>query len=229
MRDQIITGVICLVVGLAIGFWGANALNKGSLYHGADASSFPPGFNGAGMGQINPSTMQPDIQQILDAAQNDPNSFVAQMKAGDLYAQIGKFDEAISYYQKGVTLKEDDHQANLVLANALFDAGRFEESGERYQRALSLKPDDNNARTDLAATFVERKQPDLDRAIAELKTVLEKDPAHEASLYYLGIAHHRAARAEEAQVALSQLEQANPSSPLVGRLRQHLENSPSTQ
>jgi cytochrome c-type biogenesis protein CcmH/NrfG len=117
----------------------------------------------------------------------------------------------------------------LVLANALFDAGRFEESGERYQRALSIQPDDNNARTDLAATFVERKQPDLDRAIAELKTVLEKDPAHEASLYYLGIAHHRAARAEEAQVALSQLEQANPSSPLVGRLRQHLENSPSTQ
>jgi tetratricopeptide (TPR) repeat protein len=72
----------------------------------------------------------------------------------------------------------------------------------------------------LGITFVERENPDLDRAIEEFQTSLQMNPKHEPTLYNLGAAYFKKGNKDEANKILTQLETINPQSQLVGRLQQ---------
>lgn len=218
---EIFIGVSCLAIGLVTGFYTANTLNRDQASTGS-----PAGTNAAADApavSIPASGMQADVTATLSAADNEPQSFAAQMKAGDMYAQIGRFEKAIEYYKRGVVINPSNFQANVVLANALFDSQQFEEAEAYYSKALQINPNDANARTDLGTTFVERPSPDYDRAIVEFKKAREVDPDHLPSLYYLGIANLRKGDRDGAKKILADLEKAGPTSDLVGRLRQNIE------
>lgn len=167
--------------------------------------------------------MQSDVSATLDRANAEPQSFAAQMKAGDMYSQIGRYDQAVEFYKRGVLINPSNFRANVVLANALFDSQKFEEAEGYYAKALQVEPNDADARTDLAATLIERASPEFDRAIAELKKVRESAPSHKPSLYYLGIATLRKGDRAGAQTILAQLEKIDPASELVGKLRQNID------
>jgi tetratricopeptide (TPR) repeat protein len=79
-------------------------------------------------------------------------------------------------------------------------------------------------RTDLGITFVERENPDLDRAVKEFQTSLETNPRHESTLYNLAVAYLKKGKFEETQQVLRQLEDVNPQGQLVKRLKQILVN-----
>lgn len=216
-------GLIGLLVGLTVGFFATNAINRDAATRAAgDPVQLDSTAPAGGQTPLQGAQMQ-DVTETLTKAEQEPQNFVAQMKAGDMYAQIGRFDKATEFYKRGLVLKPSDFAANVVVANALFDTGNFEEASEYYTKALDIKPDDLNARTDLGATFVERAEPDYSKAIAEFEKALAVEPKHEPSLYYLGVANARKGDKQAAQKALEQLKGANPSSALVGRLEQNID------
>ena len=222
MQRNILFGIVGLAIGLAIGFFAANSINRQDDLNASSAnnSSLRPAPEAPGQSS---GGMLADVDQMIQTAESEPQNFVAQMRTGDMYAKIGKFDSAIEFYKRGILLKPDDFNANVVLANALFDSQRFEEASDYYAKAVKINGADVNARTDLGTTFVERSSPDYERAIKEFKAALEIDPKHEPTLYYLGIAYLRKGEKEKADRTLAELEKANPASPLVSRLRQNIE------
>lgn len=217
---EILIGVLCLLIGLAGGFFAANSLNREQVIASGQAN--PTNSNPSTV-SVPADGMEADVNATLTAAESDPQNFAAQMKAGDMYAQIGRFEKAVEFYKRGVLINPANLQANIVLANALFDSQKFEEAEAYYSKALQIDPTDANARTDLGATFVERPEPNYDRAMAEFKTVRKADPSHLPSLYYLGIATLRKGDRNGANQILKELEQAGPTSELVGKLRQNIE------
>jgi cytochrome c-type biogenesis protein CcmH/NrfG len=220
MQKHFITGILGLIVGLAVGFVGANKINRDSAAPAAD-----PAMSTAGapnVSTVSPGAAQADVAAMIERAQNEPQNFAVQMDMGQMYAKIGRFDKAAEFYRKGLAINPNNFQANVVLANALFDGRQFEEAEKAYSRALEIDPKDVNARTDLGTTFVERANPDYDRAIKEFDTALSIDPKHEPSLYYLGIAYFRKGDKAGAEKALQRLKDANPSSDLISRLTQNL-------
>ncbi|HEX6123913.1 MAG TPA: tetratricopeptide repeat protein [Pyrinomonadaceae bacterium] len=219
MQKHILTGIVGLVVGLIGGFAGANALNRNYVSQPAQAS---PQQAVAPQQTTGGSQPLPDVANMLLKAESEPQNFAVQMRTGDMYARIGRFEQAIEFYKKGISLRPQDFNANVVLANAYFDSGAFDNAAEYYSKALALNPSDVNARTDLGATYVERAAPDYDRAIKEFTTTLESDPTHAPSLYYLAVAQFRKGDVAEAQKTLSRLERTNPNSDLVERLRQNI-------
>lgn len=231
MQGKLLYGVGGLIIGLVAGFFAANSLNRGSAVSPSSTTAsigqVPPGAVQGNNGQ--PGGMQGDVAQTLQTAESEPANFVAQMQAGDMYAQIGRFDRAIEFYSKGVGLNPQNAAANIVLANAYFDSQNFEEAERYYSKALVLEPNNLNARTDLGATFVERKSPDYGRAIEEFRKVLQQDPKSAPTLYYLGIAQQRKGDTGEAQKTLVELEKNHPQSELVNRLRQNLSAKQPTQ
>lgn len=231
MQGKLTYGVGGLIIGLAAGFFAANSLNRQAAVSAPPSNSVVgsvPGAPSAGSsGQ--PGGMQGDVAQTLQIAEAEPGNFVAQMQAGDMYAQIGRFDKAIEFYTKGVGLNPQNAAANIVLANAYFDSQRFEDAEKYYSKALEIEPNNVNARTDLGATFVERKIPDHDRAIQEFRKALEQDPKSKPTLYYLGIAQLRKGDRAEAEKALAELERNDPQGELVNRLRQNLYAKAATQ
>lgn len=222
MQKHIVFGLGGIVIGLAAGFYAANAINKNASHQtqATTAASQPMPADGS----TSPSGgMQADVSEILQKAEAEPNNFAVQMQTGDMYAQIGRFEKAIEYYQRGLAIKPEDFQANVVTANAYFDARNFEKAADHYTKALLINPKDINARTDLGATFVERPTPDYDRAIKEFRTALDVEPDHAPTLYYLGIANLRKGDRAGAEKVLADLEKAHPTSELVGRLKQNLQ------
>lgn len=223
MQKNILFGIGGLILGLAIGFYVANSINRSAATQAQIAQNQPNTVSMLehGAAQNQPSGgMLTDVQEKLERAKREPNNFAAQMQAGDMYAQIGRFDEAIKFYEAGVKLNPNDLQANLVLANAYFDSKQFETAEKYYTKVLEINPQDVNARTDLATTLVERQNPDYERAIREFQQSLAIDPKHEPTLYNLAVAYSRKGEAENAQKTLARLEQTNPNSHLVGRLKQ---------
>ncbi|MDI1243023.1 MAG: tetratricopeptide repeat protein [bacterium] len=218
---EVIIGVVCLAIGLAVGFYAANSLNRDQAL-ATVAAPAAAGPNAASV-TVPASGMQADVTTTLTAADSDPQNFAAQMKAGDMYAQIGRFEKAVEYYKRGVVINPSNFQANVVLGNALFDSQQFEEAEAYYSKALQINPNDANARTDLGTTYVERPKPDYQRAIEEFQRARQADPNHLPSLYYLGIATLRKGDRDGAKKILADLEKAGPTSDLVGRLRQNIE------
>ena len=222
MQKSVVTGILGLVVGLIGGFIGANSLNRNYAAQQSAQSATTATAISAEQSPGGSSQPLPDVSEMLKAAESEPQNFAVQMRTGDMYAKIGRFEKAIEFYKKGLTIRPEDFNANVVIANAYFDSGAFEKAAEHYSKALTLNPNDVNARTDLGATFVERPIPDYDRAIKEFQTTLSADPKHAPSLYYLGVAQFRKGDTAAAQETLSRLEQIDPNSALVERLRQNL-------
>ncbi|MEP7212368.1 MAG: tetratricopeptide repeat protein [Acidobacteriota bacterium] len=219
MQKHFITGILGLIIGLAVGFVGANKINRESSLPTSDPAIAAAAPNAT---TVSPGAAQADVAAMIERAQNEPQNFAVQMDMGQMYAKIGRFDKAAEFYRKGLAINPNNFQANVVLANALFDARQFEEAEKAYSRALEIDPKDVNARTDLGTTFVERANPDYDRGIKEFEAALTLDPKHEPSLYYLGITYFRKGDKENAEKALSRLEAVNPSSDLVARLKQNI-------
>lgn len=217
---EILIGAVCLAIGLAGGFFTANSLNR---QDSLATSSSPTAATADQSVTVPASGMQADVTATLGRADSEPQNFAAQMEAGDMYAQIGRFEKAVEYYKRGVVINPANFQANVVLGNALFDSQQFEEAEAYYAKAVKINPKDANALTDLGTTFVERPKPNYDRAIEEFQRAREADPNHLPSLYYLGIATLRKGDRDGAQKILADLEKAGPTSDLVGRLRQNID------
>src|SRR6476661_1188814 len=100
------------------------------------------------------------------------------MKAGDMYQKIQNFEKAAGFYETAAALKPVEYEKIVRLGNAFFDVRQFEKAEPFYQQALEKKSNDIAVRTDLGITFVERKNPDYDRAIKEFQSSLQLDPKH---------------------------------------------------
>lgn len=223
MSNHIFTGAAGLIVGLIAGFFIANSINRSAVQtpSGSVPGSAISGSQPAPDGQ--PAGMMADVASVLERAKNEPDNFEIQAQAGDMYAQIGRFDRAIEFLSRAAELKPDDFKANVALANAYFDTKQYDNAQRFYMKALEIKPDDVNARTDLGTTFVERENPDYERGIREFEEVLKRQPDHEPTLYNLGVAYHRKGDADNAARILAKLESSSPQSQLAARLRQNIE------
>ena len=228
--------ILFVVVGLFIGFFGgfilANKINRSAAVQPqsvAQTQTNAPFLNqqiqSSDINEQQPTGKPlPEVSEKLDKAKNEPNNFDAQIEAGNLYVKIKGFDKAEEFYNRAEQLNPTDYEKIVKLGNSFFDIEKFEKAEKWYEQALAKKPDDVNVRTDLGITFVERANPDYERAVKEFQTSLQTNPKHEPTLYNLGIAYFKMKNFDAAQKTLSQLEAINPQGQLAERLKQILEN-----
>lgn len=224
MQKQLIFGVVGLIAGLVIGFFGANSLNRKAMSSSSNSTVAAvdapplPGQQSA----VPPGGMQPEVAQALDKAKNEPNNFDAQLKAGQMYAQIANLDKAKEYFDKAAALTPNTFEGNIGVASAYFDSKQFEAARKFYEKALAINPNDIDARTDLGTTYIESPNPDFEHGIENFNQSLKMDPKHEPTLFNLAIAYYRKGDMDSAKKTAARLEEADPSSPLNDRLKQRL-------
>ncbi len=211
-KENILFGVAGLIVGLLVGFWFANSVNQTGVTASASPaistnSNIPAGHPDIGQTTGNASgPMQPAVQETIDAAKASPGDFEAQLKAAEVYYQIGRYDDAIKYLTIANKLKPEDRELLVNLGNAYFDAEKYEEAEKWYTAALAKKADDANVRTDLGLIFVFRDPPNYDRAIQEFNRSLAIDPNHVQTLQNLTVAYTKKNDAAKATETLDKLE-----------------------
>lgn len=229
-KENILFGIVGLLLGLIIGFMFANSVNRQAVISPApvagtisEDANVPPGhpeIPGAGT----PGQMTPEVQAAIEKAKNEPESFDSQLKAAELYYQIQRFDGAIEFLKNANKLKPDNYEVIVNLGNATFDSNKFEEAEKWYMAALAKKPDDVNVRTDLGLTFMFRSSPDYDRAIKEFTRSIEIDPNHKQTIQNLTVAYTKAGDSGKANATLSKLESLDPSNKSIPQLRIDIQN-----
>ena len=229
-------GILGLVVGLVIGFVGANSINKsaapvfpapstqaGPLNNSSGNPALPADHPplGTSSGDANPTGGPlPEVMKAIEKAKEQPNDYDAQMTAADLYYQIQKFDDAAKLYEAANKLKPAEVEPMVKAGNAHFDAEQYDQAEKWYTQALQKKPDDINVRTDLGLTFYLRSPRDVDRAIKEYKTSLALNPEHEITLQNLVLAYKEKGDTAEYQKTFDKLKSINPSNPVVVKQQQ---------
>ena len=165
----------------------------------------------------------PDVTEALERAKNEPNNFDAQMRVGDMYATINRFDKAVEFFANAQKIKPADYQAIIKLGNANFEINNSGEAEKWYSKALEIKPDDVNVRSDLGLTFYKKQPSDLDRAIKEYDAALAINPNHEPTLQNLTVAYWDKKDASMMRSTLERLEKVNRKNSVVPKLKQELE------
>jgi tetratricopeptide (TPR) repeat protein len=223
MQKNILFGFGGLLIGLVIGFFAANNINRNAVVtQNQTPNSQIPQTQNVSVKEPN-RAMITDVTQTLEKAKKEPENFDAQMNAGDMYAQIQRNDKAAEFFSNAEALKPNDYEKIVKLGNAYFDIGQYEKAEKFYLQALEKKSDDVNVRTDLGITFLLRQTPDLDRSVKEFSESLRINPNHEPTLYNMALAYFKKGSNENAQKYLNQLEKVNPNSELVSKLKQNLQ------
>lgn len=229
-KENLLFAIIGVLLGFIIGFFFANTINQRYAQQAPLAAPMTASGTNVSVDQHAtdanlsgaPNPMG-DVLAAIQKARNEPENFEAQMEAAELYAQIKRYDQAIEFVQRARKVRPDDYKALVRLGDFNFDKRSYEEAEKWYGEALKRNPDDVNVRTDLGLTFFFRTPPDIDRAIAEFRRSLERDPRHEPTLQNLVVALLRKGDPEGAQKVLAQLEQVNPQNPALQRLKPELE------
>jgi len=148
-KDNFLFVVIGLLVGLIIGFLGANQVNRKAAEQSPVTAS-----NSAAPGQNLPpdhppvgstgNSSQPaggalaQVTEALERARQQPESFEAQMTAADLYYQIQRFDDARKFYEAANKLKPAETEPLVKLGNVNFDLKKFDPMSTA--RSANIKP-----------------------------------------------------------------------------------------
>jgi len=151
--------VICLVVGVAIGY----------LVRGSESASPTPQMASAGapaeQGSSAPmgtSAQQPTPEQMKRMADKQAEPLLAQLKNSP-----------------------NDPQLLYNLGNVYYDTGQYPDAIKYYEQSLSQNPKATDVRTDMAVAYF--YTDNVDKALSEVDIVLKQDPKHANALFNQGM------------------------------------------
>ena len=174
---------------------------------------------------MQPKVDEAALSQAAKLADSQADNFAAQSNAAHLYSHAERYDDAVKYYERANRLKPDDYETIVALGNTLFDGNKFVEAEKWYAAALAKNADDVNVRTDMGLTLMFRDPPELERAVAEFRHSLERDPNHAQTLQNLTVAYTRKGDVAQAEATLAKLEAASPRSAAIAQLRAAIEQA----
>jgi cytochrome c-type biogenesis protein CcmH/NrfG len=171
--------VICLVVGLAIGY----------LFRGSQSPAPPlqpaanaqPAASAGGMGGRMPSLEE--MKQIadkkaaplLEKLKGDPNNSDLLFQVGNIYRATHRFKDAAGYYDKALQVDPKNVAIRTEMASTLYYNGDVDGAISQLQQALRYDPKDANSLFNLGMIKWQGKQ-DSKGAVAAWQQLLKSNP-----------------------------------------------------
>jgi len=155
-----VLSVICLLVGVAVGYLvrGSAPARPGT----AAATQASPGMGAQGGMSATGNAPQPTPEQLRQMADAQAQPLLAQLKTDP--------NNAALLYQIG---------------NLYYDAQQYPDAVKYYEDSLKINPKETDVRTDLGTAYHLMGQPD--RAISEYDQVLKIDSKHANALFNEGM------------------------------------------
>lgn len=220
-RDSVLFSLVGIGFGLFLGFAFASWANQR-----AGVAARTPGQS-----QQLPSNavadqerMRTEAEESAKRARDNPQNFEAQMVAARAVYEAERYDDAIEFLLRANTIQPSNVEPVVALGHVNSDAGNFTTAGKWYAAALQMNPENVTLRADLGRVHLLNKPPDYDRAVAELRRAIERDPRHEPSLQLLTFALAKKGETQEARSTLAKLEGVNPSNEAIPRLREEIDS-----
>jgi cytochrome c-type biogenesis protein CcmH/NrfG len=171
--------VICLAVGLAIGY-----LFRGSQSPVAQASpaanalpSAAPSGMGGHMPSLEEMKQMADKQaaSLLEKLKSDPNNSDLLIQVGKIYNSTHQFKDAAGYYDRALQVNPKNIAIRTEMASCLYYSGDVDGAISQLQQGLHYDPKDANSLFNLGMIKWKGKQ-DSEGALAAWRELLKSNP-----------------------------------------------------
>jgi len=171
--------VVCLIVGLALGYLFRGSASRSSLPSQAQAASSAAAPAGAPpqMPSLEDMKHMADKQAepLLAKLKTDPKNSALLNQIGTLYKATHQFKEAAGYYQKALDSDPKNVAARTDLASCLFYEGDADGALKELQQSLSYDPKDANSLFNLGMIRMQAKN-DPNGAVTAWQQLLKLNP-----------------------------------------------------
>jgi cytochrome c-type biogenesis protein CcmH/NrfG len=175
-----VMAAVCLVVGLAVGYFfrGSESAQPSPL--DMSSSGGWPTMNGAGV-QTMPSLDQMKQMAAKEAAslqaklQSDPNNASLLIQIGDLYKQTHQFKEAAGYYERSLAIDPKNVAIRTDMASCLYYGGDADAALAQLQQSLHYDPNDVNTLFNVGMIKLKAKK-DKTGALTAWRELLRQNP-----------------------------------------------------
>jgi tetratricopeptide (TPR) repeat protein len=144
------------------------------------------------------------------AAEKDPTDARPWNNMGVALAATGKTADAITSYQKALSINNDSSQTHNNLGSALAESGHLDEAMTHIQKAIELNPDNGAARINLGHLLEVRGH--RDEAIQQLTAGIELAPKNSDGHNIYGVILARQGKLDEAIAELQKAVALAPNS-----------------
>ena len=181
--------VVCLVVGLAIGylFRGSQSpaapsqpASNAQAAQTAQTNTQPSAAAGA-MGGHMPSLEEmkqmadKKAAPLLEKLKGDPNNSDLLIQVGNIYKSTHQFKDAVNYYDKALQIDPKNVAIRTEMASCLYYNGDVDGAISQLQQALRVDPKDANSLFNLGVIKWQGKQ-DSKGALAAWQQLLKSNP-----------------------------------------------------
>jgi tetratricopeptide (TPR) repeat protein len=146
-----------------------------------------------------------------DTLAKNPDCWMAQNNLGTLFADKGRFNEAIENYRKAIQINPNSAVPLYSLGVALAAKGRLDEAIENYRKAIQINPDYCDALNNLGIALADKGR--FDEAIENYYKAIQLNPNNPKVLNNLGVALADKGRFDEAIENYRKAIQINPNYP----------------
>ena len=204
--DSVVYTVAGMAFGVILG-WVIGAQQLGRA--GAAPAAQPPvaqsapatgGGNPAG-GRAAPVLDQARVDQLNATIQGNPKDVSAVVQLANVYFDAERWPDAISWYERALTLNPKDADVSTDLGVSYYYTNRTDEALKRFEESLRIDPKHTKTLLNKGIVLAFGKE-DLQGAAAEWKKVVELAP---------GSPEGEAARRALEGVAAAHSNQATPS------------------
>jgi tetratricopeptide (TPR) repeat protein len=144
-------------------------------------------------------------------ADTDPEEEAhVELHLGEIAAERGQFEEALSYYQRVVELEPNSAGGWFYVGEVHEELEHFEEAETSYKRAIELDPDSPGYYHALSSLYKNQDQPA--KALQTLEEGLAANPDSIASHLYLVSLYIKREDYQQAETMLSKAERIDPDS-----------------
>ncbi len=173
--------VICLLVGIAGGWFIRGSQNPAAAATRGAAESVPSGTPDGRNQAPTPAQMQKmaDTQAgpMIEKLAADPSNAVLLESIGNIYYDAQQFPTAIDYYQRALKIHPENTGVRTDMATAIWYTGNADGAIAEFQKSLSYDPDKANTLFNLGVVEWQGKM-DIDKAVANWQKLLDKNPEY---------------------------------------------------
>ena len=179
-RQAYVLSVICLLVGVAVGYLvrgSASSNNTPKQVRASSAESLPASMAGGQQPSAGELRQMADTQAqpLLKQLESDPRNSTLLYQIGNLYYDAQQYPEAVKYYENSLQIDPKATDVRTDMATAYHLMGQSDRAIQEYDAVLKIDGKHANALFNEGMVKWQDKM-DLKGAIASWKRLLDAHP-----------------------------------------------------
>ena len=140
--------------------------------------------------QMPPPPSSEEVNAAVESANAHPNDVQAQIHAGNMLFDAGRFPDAIPYYQKALQLDPNNPDVIVDLGVCYYNTSKFPEAKEQFDLALKVDPNHLNALYNVGIVSIHLGDMEtLKQAWAKLNQIAPQSHQAQQAMQYLESIH----------------------------------------